>query len=298
MKKFASVLTDKRLAHYTPFNFLRRMRMKREIKPVDVKEILVSVTFDVEYRKDKGNFFPVDEFFNKKIGKKSTLFVQGNLVKKYSSEIKKTRGEIGLHGYAHELWGPEKWWRPDPFVNFEERERLLQMCINSFKECKIKKPISFRAPYLISDDKTFNLLKKYGFLIDSSLPSYLGIYPIPKKIDGIISIPVSVNPLPKFSIKNLMPYTYYDVLTMETMCRFSNEEFIEFVNTVFFFQKKFSIKPNLVFLSHPWEFVKQKKNGYEYCSTANFDIIDKLCSILNENYKIKYLTMSELGKIL
>lgn len=299
MNKFMDILNDRRLLQYCIPNLVRSSLLKKNIKKVEVDKIFVTSTFDVEYHVESGGFYPLEEFFkNKKFSENSTFFVQGNLVEKYQKELKKSKAEIGLHGYAHELWGPKRWWISKPFVGIHERELLLNKSLQNCKNCKIKKPVSFRAPYLLADNYTYSLLKKYDFNMDSSLPSFLGIYPVPQKINNIFSIPVSSNPVPKFSFRNGIPYTYYDILTMEIMKFFSKGNFIDFVNTVFYFQNLFSIKPNLVLLSHPWEFVKIQKHGFEYCSPSNYNVIEKLFSILKENYSVKHVTISELGELL
>lgn len=269
MNRLADFLTDKRFLPYFFPNLVKSFLLKKDVKKVDIKEVLVSYTFDIEYHAESGGFYSIDQFFmNKKVVKNSTFFIQGNLVEKYQKELKKSKVEIGLHGFAHELWGPRRWWNSNPFVNVHEREILLKKSLQNFKNCKIKKPVSFRAPYLITDNHTYSLIQKYGFKIDSSLPSFLGTYPVPQKINKILSIPISSNPIPKFSFRNGILFTHYDILTMETMKSFSKEDFTDFINTVFYFQSLLSIKPNLVFLSHPWEFIKVQKPGFEYCSPS------------------------------
>jgi len=75
--------------------------------------------------------------------------------------LKSGRHEIGVHGWIHEsLVG----------LNSEsEEERLMNQAINYLTEATGKRPVGYRAPAWAFSGYTVGLLRKSGFLYDSSL---------------------------------------------------------------------------------------------------------------------------------
>lgn len=316
LKKFLDFISDKRFPQYIPYVMLKRIRIKKEIEKTQVNndhQISIALTFDIEHDFGSGNIKvdcnSVEPFLSKikKIADKKdiplTFFVQGNLIVTFSDLLKKLEKtcELGLHGYAHELWGDEKWFLNDQPTSLSQKEELLNRGINHFIDCGLKRPVSFRAPNMVINTNTQKLLEKYDFFVDSSAPSYLGITPIPSKPLGpksrLKGIPVTVNPVPRYMRGYfVVPYISYEVFNMKSLLTFSDEYFIHYVNIISQLQIASGFSPHLVFLAHPWEFMDEKPDSkdFDYCSSANYDLlVDKLLK-LEGAFKTDFVTMKGL----
>ena len=98
---------------------------------------------------------------------------------------KSHRNEIGVHGWVHESW-PRI---PDAAVE----ERLLNQSIDYLTKVTGKRPVGVRAPGSDLSLHSLDLLKKAGFLYDSSLMAMDEVYEINSNghPTGMIEIPVS-----------------------------------------------------------------------------------------------------------
>lgn len=76
--------------------------------------------------------------------------------------MKSGRNEIGIHGWIHEF---------PPRLAESEEERLLDKSIDSLTKATGKKPVGYRAPSWAFSPVTLDLIRKKGFLYDSSLQS-------------------------------------------------------------------------------------------------------------------------------
>ena len=75
--------------------------------------------------------------------------------------LKRNRHEIGVHGWIHEYL---------PALSSEaEEERLLNQAIDYLAKATGKRPVGYRAPAWAFSPHTIGLIKKAGFLYDSSL---------------------------------------------------------------------------------------------------------------------------------
>lgn len=108
---------------------------------------------------------------------KLTFFVLGELYDWYPDVIEKIASgghEIGYHAHTHNI--------------LKSKEDL----INSLEKSKIFlkrfKPAGFRAPTILIKKEYFSVLKKYGFLYDSSVYDR---YTAARTVDGITELPVS-----------------------------------------------------------------------------------------------------------
>ncbi|MEM5855548.1 MAG: polysaccharide deacetylase family protein [Candidatus Aenigmatarchaeota archaeon] len=292
--KIKSLVSDKRFPHFLPYVLVKKSLLKLKLK--EPEKIILSLTFDVEYNPMVENKHV--EIFLKKYRdflekNTSTLFVCGEIVKG-NRELKKFRKcEIGLHGYAHELWGEEKWWLNKKPIDKKMKEELLKLSLRIFTKKRIKKPVSFRAPYMLSNKETLKILEKFGFIVDSSASTYLGEELLPSKNSKIVCLPVSANPIAKIKRIFLLPFAFYTIFNMQNFCKFDEERLREFIKIVTSFQEANGIKPHLVFLAHSYEFFKTK---LDYCSPKNFETLKDIVKFLKENYEIESLRMRELAK--
>jgi len=74
--------------------------------------------------------------------------------------LKRGRHEIGVHGWIHESLAP---------LEEYEEERLLNQAIDYLTKASGKRPVGYRAPGWAFSAHTLGLLRKHGFLYDSSL---------------------------------------------------------------------------------------------------------------------------------
>lgn len=261
MQRMKDFILDERLPHYIPIALTKRMRIKKLVKiSYDIDELLIALTFDVE--KDLGSlvsnqsFRSVKSFLDKMLKKElenMTFFIQGNLIKNFADQLNDFAedNEIGLHSYAHELWGNPKWFIKDDLTPISLREEYLKISIQNFIEAGLDKPSSFRAPNLVIDKSSLILLDKYKFRVDSSPPSYNGLLPIPSQPLGkeskLLSIPISVDPTPKLKFKYFVPYINYDVISIKTLIFLSDESLIDLINSIASIQKALGFTPTLCF---------------------------------------------------
>lgn len=74
---------------------------------------------------------------------------------------KSGRHEIGVHGWIHEF--------PPATGSAVEEERLLNKAIDYLTKATGKRPVGYRAPAWAFSENTLGLIRKAGFLYDSSL---------------------------------------------------------------------------------------------------------------------------------
>src|SRR5206468_11504983 len=75
--------------------------------------------------------------------------------------LKSGRHEVGVHGWIHEY--------PPAIVDAAEEERLLNKAIDFLTKAANKRPVGYRAPSCADSAHTLDLVRKAGFLYDSSL---------------------------------------------------------------------------------------------------------------------------------
>jgi peptidoglycan/xylan/chitin deacetylase (PgdA/CDA1 family) len=74
--------------------------------------------------------------------------------------LKSGRHEVGVHGWIHEF---------PPRLGDGEEERLLDKAIDYLTKATGKRPVGYRAPSWAFSPNTLDLIRKKGFLYDSSL---------------------------------------------------------------------------------------------------------------------------------
>jgi len=316
LASLADFLLDPRMPQYSPCAKLRQMRRTRLARadvPHDT-EVLVALTFDIEY--DLGSsareatasaappFLQRLPALARELNAVFTLFIQGDLVEKLAPHLHKLQAEheLGLHGYAHELWGRTKWFLPHHPIPLRTKHELLRRSIECFLDNQLAAPTSFRAPDLVADMDTLRLLEEHGFTVDSSAPSYYGVPPAPAKPLGtasrLLSIPITANPIPQFRIRYFLPITFYEVFNMFQLATSDDSHFLNYVKQVLAFQRETGVRPHLVFLAHPWEFREWPgKRELSYCSSHNYELLKRKFSLLAEKYQLRYVSMKELAQL-
>jgi hypothetical protein len=146
------------------------------------------------------------------------------------------------------------------------------------------------------------LLAEKGFTLDSSLPSHRGVPPLPQLLNAkkqtLLRIPVTVDPIPVLSLKHHLPYYRFLVCNLETLKQFTNDEFLDYVTRITSIQVALGCLPHIVVLCHSWEFRNPPPNTrrFKYCSELNFEFLQKLIRLLEQNFSLKHVTMSRLAQ--
>ena len=101
------------------------------------------------------------------------------------SILARHRHEIGVHGWIHEFW---------PGIgDAAQEQRLLTQSIEYLTKASGKRPVGVRAPSSGFSPYTFDLIRKAGFLYDSSLLAADEPYEITSngQLTGVIELPIS-----------------------------------------------------------------------------------------------------------
>ena len=100
------------------------------------------------------------------------------------SMLRSGRNEIGIHGWIHEY--------PPGLDSEAEEERLLDKAIARISTLTGKKPAGYRAPSWAFSQYTMGLIRKKGFLYDSSLQNSELPYQILAhgKETGVVELPI------------------------------------------------------------------------------------------------------------
>jgi peptidoglycan/xylan/chitin deacetylase (PgdA/CDA1 family) len=95
------------------------------------------------------------------------------------------RHEIGVHGWIHEFW--------PGLGDAATEQRLLQQSIDYLTKMSGKRPVGVRAPGSGFSPHTFDLIRKAGFLYDSSLLAADEPYEIVSdgQPSGVIELPIA-----------------------------------------------------------------------------------------------------------
>lgn len=94
---------------------------------------------------------------------KATFFVPGIVAENYPETVMKIANaghEIALHGYAHENFS---------HLTPEEQREAIRKGIDAVEKVIHKKPVGFRLPEGDCTPETFDIIKEFNFLYDSSL---------------------------------------------------------------------------------------------------------------------------------
>lgn len=316
LARLSDLLSDPRMPYFIPYVKLKQ-RSKR-LSNVDIPDkspLLIALTFDVEYdfgsSAREASLDAVEPFLQQLPALAEewqaafTLFVQGDIVGRFAQLLLnlQPRHEIGLHGYAHELWGKAKWFLPKKPISYDTKKMLLEESLKAFSTSNLAAPVSFRAPDLVADTDTLQLLQANGFLVDSSAPSYCGAPPLPTRPLGItsalLSIPITTAPGPRIRTRYLLPFAAYEVFNMAWLATASDHHLLNYVDEVLSFQISAGTKPHLVFMAHPWEFREwTEKKGDDYCSRDNYELLRRKLQLLKERYQLQYVCLKELAQLL
>jgi len=314
LAKLKDMICDSRMPHFIFNNIGKRARLlKISTKRLKLDEpVLCSMTVDLERKHgskdDEASLEPSLEVCTRFLENfkefahqqefKSTIFTQGNLVPQLAQQLKEfdqEGHEIGVHGMYHGLWGKTKWFLNDRPLSKAEKMKFLNKTLKNFEEAELRVPVSFRAPNLVADEETYEVLAEAGIKYDSSYSTFLGGDPLPYEIAGVKGLSVSFDPTPHFRRASItFPVVKYFMMTTYHFLRLPDEELEEIFKRIFWLQKRAKVKPHIVLLMHSWEF--EASDIYKFCGGENYSKFAKKLYFLQEKFGLKFLTFENLVK--
>jgi len=231
------------------------------------------------------------------LGWRTTLFVQGSIVDRLGPSLRRLRSshELGLHGYFHELWGRRLWFAPYAAAPPRWlRRALLEEGIRAFERNGLPRPRAFRAPNLVCDDTTLDLLVDAGFEIDSSVAAYRGAEPVVARRGRLTRVPVSASPRPVFHRWRGTPipsWAPYRTLNLQLFLTPSVDTLVETIDEILAVQGQAGSPRHLVVLAHPWEFADVPLAG---CTRGNYNRLIERVRMLGDRLPLEVVP---LGKV-
>jgi peptidoglycan/xylan/chitin deacetylase (PgdA/CDA1 family) len=139
---------------------------------------MIALTFDVESLtndKDKSEKYIVPKILKllDKYNIKATFFVTGKIAEKFPNlvtNISKKRHEIGSHSYNHLRLAN---------LSLQQQKEEIRKSKEVLENLILTKIIGFRAPFLSFTTETFWILKKEGFIYDSSAHKHFDTQKLP-----------------------------------------------------------------------------------------------------------------------
>lgn len=205
----------------------------------------------------------------------TTLFVQGSIVESLRDLLRPLadRHELGLHGHFHELWGRPLWFARQPGTPVYLRRELLKEGLRAFARADLPRPRAFRAPNLVCDDATLDLLAAADFRLDSSAPAFRGAWPLISRHGPLWRVPVSASPRPEIRRRWGIPtWARYQILNLRTLLEAPLATVIDLAEAIVRFQHQAGCAPHLVVLAHPWEFANVPLPG---CGSENMPRLEE-----------------------
>jgi peptidoglycan/xylan/chitin deacetylase (PgdA/CDA1 family) len=299
-------LLEPRLPHHAPEWVLRALRCPAPRDPSALAEpVSLALTVDIEGRPrvaDRLAGLDATRGFLQWLGTESdargwraTVFVEGGLVEPLAPALRGLTRQhaIGLHGWAHELWGRPRWFLPHRPVAPAERRPLLRRGIDAFARAGLPRPRAFRAPYLACDDATLDLLAEAGFDLDSSGPAYRGCPPLVTHRGRLMRVPVSAAPRPRVRRRFGVPtWMTFDHLELPTVLSAPDDRLLEIVGLIQATQQRAGSPPHLVLLAHPWEF---DDCGLPGCTVANRARLVERVGFLAAHLPVRYAHLAEVA---
>jgi peptidoglycan/xylan/chitin deacetylase (PgdA/CDA1 family) len=235
------------------------------------------------------------------MGSNSTYFIPGNLASPLASCLRDVErdNEIGLHGHHHELWREANFVSKKP-IRDKDKRKLIVDSISEFDTHGLKRPFSFRAPYMWCKKSDMRLLKSMDFKVDSSDNPQVGANCM--RVNGqITKVPVTTNPFPYYNKRRGLVYAKFNLLNMKLLHDYSEHEIYRYIDQILKLQAYQELVPHLVFLGHSWEFYRGKEKGwgdsFEHRGDKNYQILRDKLDLLEKKYTVRYVTLSEFGGI-
>jgi hypothetical protein len=203
--------------------------------------------------------------------------------------------ELGLHGFHHELWGRSLWFDPKPSASASARRFALQDGLDAFAAAGLPRPLAFRAPYLVADRLTLELLCEYGFILDSSEAAFRGCLPIVTRYKSLVRIPASASPRPRIRRRFGLPtWAPFRLLNLATFVGLPIDELLATIAEIFAVQDSVGVRRHLVVFAHPWEFDELAEyNG----SPMNYERLKGRVALLSQCMPLTFAPLGEVASL-
>jgi peptidoglycan/xylan/chitin deacetylase (PgdA/CDA1 family) len=168
--------------------------------------------------------------------------------------IQKSGHELGCHSFDHEALS---------FMSDEEIYSQVQQATYDIQKKLGKRPITFRAPYLLGNTFLINTLNEFHYLLDSSYPLAhykTQVFPyhpsarnwIKKGKVDLLELPVSADPLVKEPEQSDLWPLWRTIGARDT---------IQKIKHLIKKQNEYTKDNVITFYFHPWEFIELEKTG-------------------------------------
>jgi len=254
---------------------------------------------------------------------RTTVFAKARTAQRYPEildEIINRGNEVGCCGYRDdmlEIYGKGVFHSPDiPTLKPHAKRSYLKSAKSLLERLISHKVESFSAPELAMDTETLSILDRLGFSVDSSFcsPTYGNRVPYhPSKRDwqstfdregmfNILEVPITAG----FHVSKRERVGFYDY-TFEQLHSVpfrldKMDDLIKICDQVQTCWQDYGFPPIFVLLLHSWDVVKSLswKNKFPLWAKGaehGEEKLEKLLTIIDERYNVRYLTMSEFRRI-
>jgi peptidoglycan-N-acetylglucosamine deacetylase len=226
---------------------------------------------------------------------KATLFVTGRFAEDYPNLIKELfeRGyDLGTHGWEHGTDFEENFLT----TTYEEQKRLLKLSTEALVKVTGAQPVIFRAPKVLINETTFQVLSEEKYQIDSSVPARrfdCGLGQVKSMryfaapVEPYYPSPDNLGIRGSSSILEVPPSAYVIPLNMRAL------QLLGLVTLKWVIWRLAQISPMLIFYCHPYEFVSPEYLEhygndplvYKSCGPHN---LKSLCRLLDYIHSLKY----------
>jgi hypothetical protein len=170
--------------------------------------------------------------------------------------IQRSGHELGCHSFDHEALS---------FMDDEDIYSQVQRATKTIEENLGKRPVTFRAPYLLGNTYLIKTLNEFHYLVDSSYPlahyktQVLPYHPsatdwIEKGTLNLLEVPVSADPSIEESEQSDLWPLWRTLGAKDTMRK---------IEHLLKSQREYSQISVITFYLHPWEFIELGKTGVE-----------------------------------
>ena len=203
---------------------------------------------------------------------KSSFYIPGFIAETHPDlilDIHKRGHEIGNHGYMHEP--------PATLTSLEEENVLLQGS-KIIKDITGENPVGYRSPSWELSSDSLNILKRNGFLYDSSMMGNDIPYLIHTRHDPIIEIPIH------WELDDHPFFNYIPFLGQTNVMASPEHVYSVWASS---FEGLYKYKRTFVLTMHPWIIGRP----------GRLNMLDRLITLIKSYQGTSFMTCKELALI-
>ena len=203
---------------------------------------------------------------------KSSFYIPGFIAETHPElilDIHKRGHEIGNHGYMHE---------PPATLNSSEEEDVLLQGSQIIKDITGENPVGYRSPSWELSSDSLNILKRNGFLYDSSMMGNDVPYLVHTRHDPIIEIPIH------WELDDHPFFNYIPFLGQTNVMASPEHVYSVWASA---FEGLYKYKRTFVLTMHPWIIGRP----------GRLNMLNKLITFIKSYQGTSFMTCKELALI-